>query len=331
MGIYFANPNVASIYQPAMPVWAAIFSVLMGIEKIPPLTKLWGVLKVGGILLAVGGAVTMAVAKGKGENNDQNDTLGAILSLMNTLLFGFYMALQKKYIFEPTAAMHAKWGDKPAFVTAWSYGFGAVFMAVAAALGSVTHSGLFGFGQSGACTTVANCPHYTHYSNGTSFNATRYFCFRGDGQDGSSLIGSISSSGGASNTIDLFGPSLARPSLENAGHSPFLLSNSENINNMTGICRMKTDTLNIPAAMLGPLAYAIFITSALAYGLISFANKNCETSIVTAFWPLQVMVAIILSYFFLGHQTITALQGCGAAMIILGLASVIASNKFKRD
>lgn len=62
--------------------------------KVPPLNKLWGVLKVGGILLAVGGAVTMAIAKGKDGNNDQNDTLGAILSLVNTILFGFYLAMQ---------------------------------------------------------------------------------------------------------------------------------------------------------------------------------------------------------------------------------------------
>ena len=57
------------------------------------MNKLWGVLKVGGILLAVGGAVTMAIAKGKDDNNDQNDTLGAILSLVNTVLFGFYLAM----------------------------------------------------------------------------------------------------------------------------------------------------------------------------------------------------------------------------------------------
>ena len=36
------------------------------------------------------------------------------------------------------------------------------------------------------------------------------------------------------------------------------------------------------------LAYAVFISSALCYGLITYANKNLPATVVAAFWPLQV-------------------------------------------
>lgn len=68
------------------------------------------------------------------------------------------------------------------------------------------------------------------------------------------------------------------------------------------------------------------VTSALCYGLISFANRHCATSTATAFWPLQVPVAIVLSYFIFG-QVIVAQQIAGGAMIIAGLLCVVGSNK----
>lgn len=36
------------------------------------------------------------------------------------------------------------------------------------------------------------------------------------------------------------------------------------------------------------LAYAIFITSAFCYFLITWSNKHLPSSIMTAFWPMQV-------------------------------------------
>lgn len=63
----------------------------------------------------------------------------------------------------------------------------------------------------------------------------------------------------------------------------------------TNRCRMLTDTLTLSTATIGPLIYAVLVTSALCYGLISFANRHCDTSTATAFWPLQVPVAIVLS------------------------------------
>ena len=129
--------------------------------------------------------------------------------------------------------------------TSYRYGFGAFFMVVAAAVGNFTHSGLFGFGRSGPCSTIADCPHYIDHNNGTNTNATRYICYHGGGGNGpngsasdgghiDSSLGWASSDGVAADAeLDvepLFGP---------------------NISNATGVCRMKTDTLDIPTAMLG--------------------------------------------------------------------------------
>eukprot|EP00041_Stephanoeca_diplocostata_P015837 m.304386 g.304386 ORF g.304386 m.304386 type:complete len:234 (+) comp20172_c2_seq35:116-817(+) len=136
LGIYFGGPDIASIMQPAMPVWASLFVIILGVERPPDLRTIRGWLKVFGILLAAGGAVAMS--KSKGSNTEySNQTLGAILSLSNTILFAMYVTIQKKYIFSPTGYCHTRWNEHPIFVTAWSYGFGAVFMILGAILGWV--------------------------------------------------------------------------------------------------------------------------------------------------------------------------------------------------
>ena len=56
-------------------------------------------------------------------------------------------ATQKKFIFDPKGPLHQRWNDYPVFVTAWSYGFGALFMVIVGLLGYFTHSGLLGFGS----------------------------------------------------------------------------------------------------------------------------------------------------------------------------------------
>ena len=43
------------------------------------------------------------------------------------------------------------------------------------------------------------------------------------------------------------------------------------------------------------LVYAIFITSALSYLLITWANMHISSIIVTAFWPVQVCTCTLSS------------------------------------
>ena len=43
------------------------------------------------------------------------------------------------------------------------------------------------------------------------------------------------------------------------------------------------------------LAYAVFITSAFCYFLITWSNKYLPSSIMTAFWPMQVSSINVVS------------------------------------
>lgn len=67
----------------------------------------------------------------------------------------------------------------------------------------------------------------------------------------------------------------------------------------------------------------------MCYGLITWANRNLDSSIVTAFWPLQVFVSVLLAHFVLKGESITAEQWGGGGMIVLGLLAVVASNLIK--
>jgi len=49
-----------------------------------------------------------------------------------------------------------------------------------------------------------------------------------------------------------------------------------------------TSVFVIPTKTIPGLAYAVFISSSLCYGLITWCNKYVTATIVTSFWPLQV-------------------------------------------
>ena len=70
------------------------------------------------------------------------------------------------------------------------------------------------------------------------------------------------------------------------------------------------------------LIYAIFITSCFCYSLITWANSQTNTSIVTAFWPFQVVPCFIGSYLING-EVLNPLQYIGAVLVITGLFAVV--------
>jgi drug/metabolite transporter (DMT)-like permease len=85
-----------------------------------------------------------------------------------------------------------------------------------------------------------------------------------------------------------------------------------------------TATWGLPQQALLPLAFAVFFTSGLAWGLMSFANKNAPSSVVSAFWPFQVPVTLLLSAA-AGLGSITAQEALGGVLVIAGLLAVSAS------
>ena len=136
LGIYYSNANIASIFQPAIPVWTALLAIIVRIEPFPDFRTLRGWAKCLGILLAAAGAVVMATQKNSGKaadhggssDSDNIQFWGYIFLLGNTLSMAIYVLVQKKFIFDKEESC---WRTKPVTVTAWSYMFGAIFMALA--------------------------------------------------------------------------------------------------------------------------------------------------------------------------------------------------------
>lgn len=73
------------------------------------------------------------------------------------------------------------------------------------------------------------------------------------------------------------------------------------------------------------LVYAVIITSNLCYILLSWANSRTNSSIVTAFWPFQVVPCFIGSYLING-EALNGLQYIGCVFVIFGLFSVVAAK-----
>lgn len=140
LGIYLASANMAAMFQPSVPVWSTFLAMLSGVEKPPVLTKSYGMAKIVGILLAVIGAVTMTLGKLRHDDKPTEESwlvggssvgsqfLGCICLLAQSASTAVYYVIQKKYIFNQPYSM---WKNQPMAVTAWSYFFGAMFMALA--------------------------------------------------------------------------------------------------------------------------------------------------------------------------------------------------------
>ena len=138
LGIYLTNANMAAMFQPAVPVWSAFLAMISGVEPPPKLTKSHGWAKVVGILSAVTGAVTMTLGKFRSNSSEASwlltassvgsQFLGCICLLGQSLSTAIYYIIQKKYIFSQP---HSVWKNQPMTITAWSYFFGAIFMALA--------------------------------------------------------------------------------------------------------------------------------------------------------------------------------------------------------
>ena len=137
-GVYLTSANMAAMFQPAVPVWSAFLAMITGVEPPPKLTTSHGCAKVVGILLAVTGAVTMTLGKLQNISSEKswflNDSsvgsqfLGCICLLVKTSSTAVYYIIQKKFIFNQ---QHSIWKKQPLTVTAWSYFFATVFLALA--------------------------------------------------------------------------------------------------------------------------------------------------------------------------------------------------------
>lgn len=82
---------------------------------------------------------------------------------------------------------------------------------------------------------------------------------------------------------------------------------------------------SIDSHIIFPLCYSVFISSSLCYAFLTFGNKYLSSTLVTAFWPLQIATAVILSYIFF-RDTISMIQWIGGGCILIGLTGVTTSD-----
>ena len=217
--------------QPVVPVWTFIVAAIARVEKLPNIRRLNGILKLLGVLLAVGGAFMLTFGKQKQhKTNEVIDRIeseaflifGYLCILYNTISMALLAILQKKYIFNNA---DSRWKSSPFNVIAWSYFFGFLSMAL----------------------------------------TSLYYCKQPE---------------------------------------KFL-----SVNNST----------------IYVLIYAVLITSVLNYILITWIMTKISATLVTAFWPLQVLFCVILANFIIG-ETLNELEICGGILTIFSLLAVVWSN-----
>ena len=284
LGLYSAGADIASIFQPSIPVLTVVVALLTRQELLPLLcgsdkvnvndrrTMLSGWLKVGGIMLVfAGGCVMVLTAPKKNDEKANTILLGEILLLGNCTCMAVYILIQKRYVFNNHAS--DSWKNTPINVTAWSYMFGALFMGVASVYCGVSDPSVFDlFPQS-----LAPC----HSRQPNTTTTTASWCNEHAGAKFNATVKSMCI-------------------CDNVDYLSFLI----------------------------PLCYAAFVSSSMAYGFVSIANKYLPSTVVTSFWPLQVPAAVTLNYL-VNAKTITLYQGVGGLLIAVALFMVVKANSLE--
>jgi len=226
-GLFFTSSTVASIFQPLIPVITTALALLTKVENFE-CKKFSSWFKVWAICTSGGGAIIMVTSRGS-LSISSNAFIGYLLLLGNTSCMAIYVLLQKKYLFYKDEYGNDVKLYPPISVSAWSYGMGALLMAV-----STIPYGIY-----------------------------------------------------------------------------------------------KPEVFVIETQVVYPLLYAIFVSSAMCYGLINYAVTLTTATIVTAFWPLQVPVSAIGSYIVFGESPSWE-QYIGALFIMTGLI-VICYIKYREE
>eukprot|EP00056_Hartaetosiga_gracilis_P004940 m.79719 g.79719 ORF g.79719 m.79719 type:complete len:191 (-) comp11987_c0_seq2:902-1474(-) len=62
-GLYFSTPNIASIFQPCIPIFTALFAFIVCMEPLPSKERWYQWVKLLGVLVGAGGAIMMTVGR----------------------------------------------------------------------------------------------------------------------------------------------------------------------------------------------------------------------------------------------------------------------------
>eukprot|EP00732_Lithocolla_globosa_P001226 Lithocolla_globosa_v1_NODE_576_length_3702_cov_18.492185.p2 type:complete len:215 gc:universal NODE_576_length_3702_cov_18.492185:2651-3295(+) len=92
-GIWYTNALYAAMWQPLIPVFTALFGVVLGVENLD-LKTFKGRLRLSGMLVAVGGALFLTYLRNNGEQKMVDPFLGTCILFFQVSAFAFYSLLQ---------------------------------------------------------------------------------------------------------------------------------------------------------------------------------------------------------------------------------------------
>ena len=233
IGLINTTPDTASMLSSLTPIVITTMSIVLKIEKTPQYNWI-GFLKIFGIILAVIGALLMTHSKQMRHTSDKESlterkTLGEVNSFgvmcvgVHVLSKTIWILSQKRYVFQNPKS---RWKEFPINLTAWSYFFGALWMAIAS---------------------------FTTYPNKEKYHI---------------------------------------------------------------------ESIHVVYCLL----YAIFVTSALCYVLLTWSNKQVNPSFVSASYCLHVLYTCTFSYIVLGETL--SMEAVFAGLIIISAMLMVTWSNF---
>ena len=86
--------------------------------------------------------------------------------------------------------------------------------------------------------------------------------------------------------------------------------------------------LSIKGPAIIPLIYLLLLNNVAACVVMNWCTIHLSATTVTAFWPLQIVFCVVISYIFIG-EVLTVLQIIGSATICIALFVIVFSNQEK--
>lgn len=336
-GLFYSGPDIASIFQPLIPVFTALLAFLLCMEKLPGAGRHYQWFKLLGIALGAGGAILMTVVRSSSSASEVNLSMfgsgncSSPAANKTTYALSDCVALAdtpfELYYAPPTPGVYAQFkcnsNDSNALVSVCSTSacddcgdFATLAPAdTCVALGQNT-PGSFDVQcvasdeaknkVLGIIFLVINCGSMAVY-----VLLQKRFVF--DKSPERKL-----------DPLDL-GRWTAYPITVTSYSYFFGAMFMAATAGIRYAINGDSSVFVIPKATFGGLAYAVFVSSALCYGLITWCNKYVSAIVVTSFWPLQVFVTVILAYLVFGDKLV-ALEYVGMVLILFGMGSVTFGN-----
>eukprot|EP00051_Salpingoeca_urceolata_P029878 m.7520 g.7520 ORF g.7520 m.7520 type:complete len:461 (+) comp2966_c0_seq1:107-1489(+) len=337
-GLYYTTPNIASIMQPCIPVFTALLAFMTCMEPLPGRNRQYQWLKIFGILLAVGGAILMVLSRPAVTKTTIVDSIFHSKTCAGSAVNHSY-ASSTCFPGTPSDDHFPDWHVSDAAAAAAAVKFECTLGDDTISMYSCTDS------KCKTCTehTFSTTKCYPQGTNTTS----QYACVKT--KESSSFVGVLLLVGNCTAMAIyvllqkkfVFNPADSGRAEPNslAAWSQFPIGMTAYSYFFGALCMLiasgiryakdhDSSKFEIPKESYGGLAYAVLVSSALCYGLITWCNKYVSATVVTAFWPLQVFVTIILSYFVFNDK-LTGGEYGGMALIICGMFSVVYANHWE--